>query len=188
MQVAFRLTEHNRRGQDARIAEPRGARNVGCHAQQHTNVESPVGSVDGLGWLDAITEFEAVKVTRRRSGRGLGQPVTGYQIHHGRTRSAGGWIELEGAELDGAEGHGVLGTSLHGLFEEDGFRGAFLAEVAARRGKDWNGGGGSFSAERERRFDRLADLLEAHLDIERLLGIVSEGVWEAAPMSEVTHD
>ncbi len=54
-----------------------------------------------------------------------------------------------------------LGTSLHGLFEEDGFRAAFLTQVAARRGKRWTGSGLSFAAAREAQIDRLADALEA---------------------------
>ena len=99
--------------------------------------------------------------------------MTGYQIHHGRTRSLQPWIHLDdvwGAEGDGAaspDGR-VLGTSLHGLFESDGFRAAFLAEVARRRGKPFAGSGVSFRAAREAQFDRLADLCEAHLDLPAL--------------------
>jgi adenosylcobyric acid synthase len=98
-----------------------------------------------------------------------GQRVTGYQIHHGRTPAADGWVVLDdayGSESDGATGSdgAVKGTSLHGLFEEDGFRTAFLSEVAARRGKRWGATGVSFAAARESQIDRLADLVEAHLD------------------------
>ncbi|HYT38001.1 MAG TPA: cobyric acid synthase CobQ, partial [Acidimicrobiia bacterium] len=65
------------------------------------------------------------------------------------------------ASRDGA----VIGTSLHGLFESDSFRTAFLEAVAARRGKAFRASGLSFAAAREAQFDRLADLLEAHLDL-----------------------
>ncbi len=47
--------------------------------------------VEGLGWLAAVTEFQATKVTRQRRGRSAGaaaQRLTGYQIHHGRTAAA----------------------------------------------------------------------------------------------------
>ncbi|HEX5266583.1 MAG TPA: cobyric acid synthase [Acidimicrobiales bacterium] len=146
----------------------------------HDDVESRAGTVPALGWLDVETEFGSEKVTARRRGRALGQPVTGYQIHHGRVvpdEGAGPWITLEGQRGGGGEGAaspdgGVLGTSLHGLFEEDGFRAAFLAGVAARRGVDFPGSSVSFSAARQDRFDRLADLIETHLDVERLLAIV----------------
>ncbi|MDQ1376264.1 MAG: adenosylcobyric acid synthase, partial [Acidimicrobiaceae bacterium] len=46
------------------------------------------------------------------------------------------------------------------------FRTAFLEEVAARRGKQWRGSGVTFAAARESQIDRLADLLEAHLDLD----------------------
>ena len=67
----------------------------------------------------------------------------------------------------------ILGTSLHGLWESDGFRAAFLARVAARAGVPWAPSGVSFAAARAARFDLWADLLQAHLDIgavERLIG------------------
>ena len=125
--------------------------------------------VPGLAWLPVSTHFQPTKVTRQRRGRVSGQRVTGYQIHHGRTPTADGWVVLDdayGTEPDGATAcdGAVKGTSLHGLFEEDGFRTAFLSEVAARRGKRWVATGVSFAAARESQIDRLADLVEAHLD------------------------
>jgi adenosylcobyric acid synthase len=62
----------------------------------------------------------------------------------------------------------VRGTNLHGLFEEDGFRAAFLRHVAAARGKSFLAAGVSFTAAREAQLDRLADMLEAHLDLDRV--------------------
>ncbi len=59
----------------------------------------------------------------------------------------------------------MLGTSLHGLFERDGFRAAFLTEVGRRAGKTFVPAGVSFAAARDAQFERLADLLEAHLDL-----------------------
>jgi adenosylcobyric acid synthase len=153
-------------------------------------VESPIPStVDGLGMLPVDTTFEAEKITRRVSGRAGGVAITGYEIHHGRTPSTETWIEIEGGpegcRPDGsrAEGHRaegcrvdggrLAGTSVHGLFENDGFRRAFLSEVAARSGVEWTPDPSvSFSAARERRFDHLAELLETHLDMEAVLGLI----------------
>ena len=137
--------------------------------------------VDGLGWLEAETTFEPDKVTRPRSGSALGEPLTGYQIHHGRTRTApaGSWIALDdrwGPEADGARSADgrVLGTTLHGLFEADGFRAAFLAEVARRRHKEFSPSGVSFAGARDEQLDRLADLVEAHLDTAALEALIKE--------------
>jgi adenosylcobyric acid synthase len=142
-------------------------------------VESdPPQTVAGLGLLAAGTVFEPDKVTTWRSGHALGQAVRGYQIHHGRTHSAAPWIALvDPTDHDGAQANDgqVLGTSLHGLLEADGFRSAFLAGVATRAGRPWAPSGVSFPAAREARFDRLADLLEAHLDLAEVERLIRTG-------------
>lgn len=77
---------------------------------------------------------------------------------------------MEGCQTDGGR---LRGTSVHGLFENDGFRRAFLSEVAARTGGGWVPDPSvSFAAARQRGFDRLADHLEAHLDMEAVVGLV----------------
>ena len=152
-------------------------------------VESGRGRVPGLGWLDVVTVFRATKLTRQRRGRGLQKRVSGYEIHHGRvTRGPGArpWLRLDdayGVENEGAvdpeaDARGVgaaFGTSLHGLFEEDGFRTAFLADVARRRGKEFVPVGRSFAAARERQIDCLADLVDANLDMAALDALIKEG-------------
>jgi adenosylcobyric acid synthase len=114
----------------------------------------------------------------------MGQRVSGYEIHHGRTeRAAGteGWMHLDdvyGIEDEGAVDAGAasfLGTTLHGLFEEDGFRGAFLCEIGRRRGKTFVPAGVSFHAARASQLDRLADLLEANVDLAALDALIKEG-------------
>ena len=150
----------------------------------HDDVESGRGSVEGLGRLDVETTFAPDKITRQRRGHAMGARVTGYEIHHGVTTRGGdaaGWLHLD--DLYGAEDEGavdldtaqVLGTSLHGLFEQDGFRAVFLTEVGRRRDKTFVPAGVSFAAAREAQFDRLADLLEAHLDLDALEAVIAEG-------------
>jgi adenosylcobyric acid synthase len=133
--------------------------------------------IPGAGWLPVDTVFEPEKVTRQRRGRALGHRVTGYQIHHGRTTAASPpWAILDdsyGTDADGAMAGRFLGTSLHGIFEEDGFRAAFLEATATRRGKRWAPSGVSFAAAREAQIDRLADLLEAHFDLGALEALLT---------------
>ena len=141
------------------------------------DVESGTGRIDGLAHLPATTRFEDRKITRPRQGTALGYAVTGYQIHHGRTTSDTPWVTLDdqwGREDDGAADFdaATFGTSLHGLFESDEFRVAFLDAVATRRGKQFKSSGLSFASARESQFDHLADLVETHLDmpaVERLI-------------------
>ncbi len=162
------------RGLD-RAIEGSGARVLGvCGGYQMMgrtildDVESGRGAVDGLGWLDATTVFEPTKVTRQRRGRALHQRVSGYQIHHGRVIGAEPWIRLDdayGDEPEGSQQGRFSGTTLHGLFEDDGFRTAFLGIEPS---------GLSFAAAREAQLDRLADMLEAHLDMTAIETLLKE--------------
>jgi adenosylcobyric acid synthase len=152
------------------------------------DVESGAGKVQGLGHLDVTTTFAPGKVTRQRRGTALGQPVTGYEIHHGMTTrgaGAGAWVHLDdgGATEEegtlgpgGPGGPGWFGTSLHGLFESDGFRAAFRGEVGRRTGTAFVPAGTSFAAARDGQIDRLADLLEAHLDLGAVDALIEAGV------------
>ena len=54
----------------------------------------------------------------------------------------------------------------------DGFRAAFLTEVGRRAGKTFVPAGVSFAAARDAQFERLADLLEAHLDLAALDALI----------------
>ena len=143
-------------------------------------VESAERVVDGLGVLDASTTFGPRKVTRWRHGHVLGRPASGYQIHHGVVRTSGpAFVELDDGTGDGAMGTtpgggAVWGTSLHGLLESDQARAALLEQVARKAGKRI-GHGGSFEATRQRRIDRLADAVEAHLDMDALDTILAQG-------------
>ena len=142
-----------------------------------TGVEGPPGGDKGLGWLPVTTDFRGDKVLDRPGGRRgrrsrrPGEPVAGYRIHHGRVRRrrrrrARGWSATTASRSGGGDGR-VAGTTVHGLFEADGFRAGVLAWAAERAGKRWAPGGLDFAAARLARLDRVADLLEAHLDLDR---------------------
>jgi len=126
--------------------------------------------VQGLGLLDVSTDFVSEKVLRLSSGEALGQPVTGYEIHHGRIS------RTEDEEfLGGARRGSVFGTMWHGSLESDSFREAFLCCVASQVGVERTGSGVSFEARREARLDLLGDLVETHLDVAALLDVMMHG-------------
>jgi adenosylcobyric acid synthase len=166
-----------------------GYQMLGRTIADRDGVEARPGEIPGLGLLATGTTFAAEKVTRLRTGTAFGAPVRGYQIHHGRTGPADAWIHLDGpgrGRVDGSRAMGgrVLGTSLHGLFESDPFRQAFLAAVARQAGRKWDESGVSFAAAREATFDRLADALEAHLDVVAIDGLLRR-VSPVTPAEEV---
>jgi adenosylcobyric acid synthase len=181
------------RGLDAAIARQRrrGATVIGiCGGYQMLGrrivdeVESERGQVSGLGWLDVVTVFAADKLTRQRRGWALGERVSGYEIHHGRIERGGRTVsfmtldDAYGTEDEGAvdpESPEVVGTTMHGLFEEDAFRARFLEQVACRRGKRFVAAGVSFAASRAAQFDRLADVFETNVDMAAVERVVEEG-------------
>lgn len=148
----------------------------------------PGARVDGLGLLGLTTRFAADKALRLPVGREFGEDVTGYEIHHGRI-TRGDDDEFIG----GARRGRVFGTMWHGTLESDGFRSAFLAEVARSGGAGAAGAGRagwareasgvSFGRARESRLDLLADLAEEHLDLDALLGLAQAGA-PAMPLLE----
>jgi adenosylcobyric acid synthase len=142
----------------------------------HDEVESGAGTVSGLGLLPAAARFQRAKMLRQVAGEGLGQRVSGYEIHHGVTEAEGG-EPFPGGCAVGA----VYGTSWHGLLESDGFRQAFLGLVAAAAGRDYRPSKVSFAAERERQLDALGDLIADHLDTAALLRLIEEGAPAGLP-------
>jgi adenosylcobyric acid synthase len=154
-------------------------------------VEGPPGSDWGLGWLPVATSFAASKVLDRPRGRavdgpGRDMPVAGYRIHHGRVRhgeAASPWLLSEDGTVLGWHGGRVYGTTLHGLFEHDRFRAAVLAWAASQAGKSWAPSGQRFADIRQARLDRMADAIDAHLDLARIAELIAEG----APVHGSTH-
>jgi adenosylcobyric acid synthase len=134
-------------------------------------VESRVGAVPGLGLLPARVRFAPEKTLGRPRGAAWGEPVEGYEIHHGL-------VEVTGGEpfLDGCAAGAVRGTSWHGIFENDGFRRAFLGVVAAEAGRSFVPSGNvRFADVRQARLDALADLVADHLDTSALLRLIEGG-------------
>jgi len=122
------------------------------------------GSTEGLGLLPLRTSFSASKQTERTSSRFNalpapwealgGQPISGYQIRHGRTTTAGATDEALPGGLGFVNG-AALGIYVHGLFEEPAVLAALFHEKPKRT--------------LEQSFDELADAIEEHLDVSLLL-------------------
>ncbi|GHA81622.1 cobyric acid synthase [Streptomyces termitum] len=148
-------------------------------------VESRAGAVDGLGLLPVRVRFAREKTLARPVGEALGERVEGYEIHHGVADVRGGEAFVsdgEGRGLDGCRVGAVWGTHWHGSLEGDGFRRAFLREVAAAAGRAFvPAPDTSFGTLREEQLDRLGDLIEEHADTDALLRLVEEGPPKGLP-------
>ena len=152
-------------------------------------VESSLPSIDGLGLLDVETSFASDKHTNQskiklRSGPGPltgagGLVLEGYEIHMGETESG----PEAGLLADGGEGGGpfgafgfgghVLGSYLHGFFDNLEFTRRFLDNIRRLKGLEASGqaAAGTYQQLKEREYDRLAATVESHLPFDQLLTI-----------------
>ncbi|WP_225773095.1 cobyric acid synthase [Pseudomonas sp. Marseille-Q5115] len=147
-----------------------GLQMLGTRIADPLGIEGPAGNSQGLGWLALETTLAAEKQLRNVQGRLLfdDAPVRGYEIHAGVSEGpdlARPALWLTPGRGDGAvsaDGQ-VMGTYVHGLFEEPEACAAVLR---------WAGLEGAtqldYDALRERDIERLADLVEQHMDTARL--------------------
>lgn len=149
-------------------------------------IESRAGRVDGLGLLPVRVRFAAEKTLARPVGEALGEPVEGYEIHHGVAEVLGGdgpfMTGDDGRALDGCRSGAVWGTHWHGSLESDGFRRAFLRRIADQAGRRFvPAPDTSFGALREEQLDRLGDLIEEHADTAALMRLIEDGAPAGLP-------
>ena len=134
-------------------------------------LEGAPGTSPGLGLLEVDTVMTGDKRLTRVSARHVasGLPIAGYEIHLGRTQGpdcARPFADLDGAPDGAISADGrITGTYLHGMFTDDGFRGAFLKALGAAPS------GLAYGARVDTTLDALAGHLEAHLDVEGLLAL-----------------
>jgi len=132
-------------------------------------------TIEGLGLLQVTTIFgqyekrtcQTIK-TVTAGGPILshisGTCIRGYEIHMGQTESSepvfgdDGCISASGT---------IIGTYLHGLFENSHFLDAVLSYICERKGIGYAPTGESSDP-----FDELADIVETAVDIEAIIGLI----------------
>jgi len=150
--------------------------------------------LEGLGLLDTITVFKGydkvtnqVKVQVMGGGPLLdlvrGREFTGYEIHMGKTRlgkdakpifritqSRGrGVNRLEGAtERSGM----ILGSYIHGIFDNPPLRKALIGYISRCKGIEVTGSEESMWDLWSRSLERLVQIVEENLDVDKLCEIV----------------
>jgi adenosylcobyric acid synthase len=153
-------------------------------------IESICPVAPGLGLLPVETTFATAKATYQsraliRGGPGwlralTSQEVQGYEIHQGRTTGGSPWLEIVTrngesiSQVDGAvsDDGRVWGCYLHGLFANVEFRRGWLNSLRPTGviSTTTTEVGGSLNESLE----RLADAVEAALDIKRIEAILQE--------------
>ena len=159
-------------------------------------VESDEASARGLGLLPIVTRFAKTKLTAQvrvrvksssiLSGADIvADEISAYEIHMGNVeRTAGSSapfriVSRNGAPADTLDGAinrdgSVAGTMLHGIFENDALRAAFLGALRRRKGLAAHGETRPV-ASREAEYDRLASAVADSVDLPMLRKIAGLG-------------
>ncbi len=138
-------------------------------------IESAATRVPGLGLMDLRSTFAADKtlVRVRHAETPLGVPSSGYEIHHGLTEHGPDALPLflreEGSRAGSDRVCGYVcnrrwATYLHGIFDDDDFRRAWIDHVRADIGLVPQGRKLA-SCDLENALDRLADIVREHSDM-----------------------
>lgn len=150
-------------------------------------IEGSAGETQGLGYLPVQTTYAPDKTLTQKNGhlitncltQNLKQNISlsGYEIHHGITQFIGDntckkefLIQYTSGNKDGvmSDDHQVFGCYLHGLFDQPEALDFFLdwagLDVADLKKRDVVGV--NIQQLREQEIDRLADEIEAHVDLD----------------------
>ena len=147
-----------------------GYQMLGVSIADPHGIEGPAGSVPGLSLLQVDTVIAGEKALAEVSGTTVADaaPVKGYEMHMGVSTgpdTARPLVRFSDGRTDGAvsaDGR-VAGTYLHGFFADDAQRRAWIERLGGTPSRH------SHDADIQSTLDALADHLEAHIDVDRLL-------------------
>jgi adenosylcobyric acid synthase len=156
-------------------------------------VESSSPEVPGFGFLGMETVMEKEKSTRQVealwrfrdngyfSAMEKEEPLTGYEIHMGRTdyHSVRHPVYIQdGGRWEGAVGEGgnVFGTYLHGIFDNFSWTEKLLNVLRRRRGLPEQNSSlpRTYRDYKEKEYDKLAEVIRESLDMKTIYRIIEQ--------------
>jgi adenosylcobyric acid synthase len=168
-----------------------GCQMLGQTIEDPHRVESPESRTDGLGLLPLRTRFETEKITARvrarpragwfQDGEGAAE-ISGYEIHMGivectnASQPAFTIISHGGVRTEYPDGAissqgNVVGTMIHGLFENASLQIALLNHLRDRKGIARLNGSRQV-ADRDTEYDRLASAVRDSIEMSSLWRII----------------
>ena len=154
------------------------------------NMESG-GSVQGLGLIKAETVFEKEKIRTVVQGKfnnikGYfsflnGACFAGYEIHMGKTYSENSNIsEIKDSfgniKSDGLAENNILGTYIHGIFDEGDVVKRIIDKLKQEKGIDTATEEKDINELKNKEYEKLADMLMNYLNIPKIYEILEKGV------------
>ncbi|MBR3623940.1 MAG: cobyric acid synthase CobQ, partial [Selenomonadaceae bacterium] len=153
------------------------------------HVESDLGEVEGLNLVDMKTVFSKEKHTSQVIANTVNidflginksyKELIGYEIHMGETEFGEAVnhpfvVESRNDESDGISKELILGTYIHGIFDNDEFRGEMLNALRKRKGLPPLEYGESLKARKEKSYDELARVVKENLDMKKISEIMGD--------------
>lgn len=140
-------------------------------------IEGDRPTMSGLGVFDFATRWQSDKILQQRTGKlWTGETITGYEMHQGIS-SGNGLIQKPFATFDDGSTDGcinedgkIIGTYLHGLFDHPEAYRALLSWMGLN--PDDACPTQSHEQQQLAELDKLADMLEQHVDMNRILNII----------------
>lgn len=147
------------------------------------------GDMRGLGLLDTSTVFQGGKTRTRIHGcireehnlYGLkDRQLEGYEIHMGATTNLGGavpMIELSDGRTDAymtPDGR-IWGSYLHGIFDNEALVFGLVHDIMREKGINPGENHLSVAEYKEIQYNKLADLIRNHLDMDAIYRILFDG-------------
>jgi adenosylcobyric acid synthase len=140
----------------------------------------------GLGLFNVETTMASEKLTRQVDLTTLksklfaeGLSCQGYEIHMGRTTFNTSYPTLFTSKGEGSMSSGitnqdgtVLGTYLHGFFDNDSFRQSLLCYVREKRKIEMPSQPFDFTQFRQNELDRLSELLTESVNMKKISKII----------------
>ena len=153
---------------------------MGVEVCDPDHVEGDIERLPGLGLLPVATTMSGEKLTRQVTFRPSwgGDEMHGYEIHMGETRPFGEAKAAPLAMISGGRADGYLvdskcmGTYIHGILDNSAFVDFLLqpyADKIQQADQPFD-----YQAYKEEQYDRLADHVRRHVDIERIYKILTQ--------------
>ena len=161
-----------------------GYQMLGMSIEDPYGVEQSCKEIRGMELLPEHTVLMPEKTRKQVSGtfsdlEGLfaplsGEEYSGYEIHMGKTQ---GIRNLVGMDMQNAgnKTENVYGSYVHGVFDQGSIAEDIVRILAKRKGISWEAKEHyDYAAFKEAQYDRLADGLRAHMDMEYVYSILRE--------------
>ena len=151
-----------------------GYQMLGRHVRDPNGYDGMPGETEGLGLLDVETVMTNSKQVAQVQATSVetSAMISGYEIHTGET--SGGdtcrpFTKIQDRHDGARSSNGrIQGTYIHGVFSNDTFRHAWLAQLGMNPSSTLN-----YEAEVEAALDELADGVEEALDIDALFNMAA---------------